>query len=172
MQNSIHTSPNAIFGLFQPWKGSFKARNFEVINGLQHVFEKWVEHYKKFIACQGRRDSYCTSTKFQLRVIRWVNELSKLPLYNLWGSYQTILFLSVVNASSWRFVVYDNVTCLLYNRFTFLTKSQGCTFPICSSALLQCTVWWAAANVNIKTPLFSRRGFACSLTFLYVHISF
>jgi hypothetical protein len=23
-------------------------------NGLQHVFEKWVEHCKKRIACQGR----------------------------------------------------------------------------------------------------------------------
>jgi hypothetical protein len=28
--------------------------DFEVINGLQHVFEKWVERYKKYIACQGR----------------------------------------------------------------------------------------------------------------------
>jgi len=35
-------------------KGSSEARNFEVINGLQHVFEKWVERCKKFIACQGR----------------------------------------------------------------------------------------------------------------------
>jgi hypothetical protein len=26
----------------------------EVINGLQHVFEKWVERCKKCIACQGR----------------------------------------------------------------------------------------------------------------------
>jgi len=25
-----------------------------VINGLQHVFEKWVERCKKCIACQGR----------------------------------------------------------------------------------------------------------------------
>jgi hypothetical protein len=35
-------------------KGSFEARNFEVINGLQHVFEEWVERCKKCIACQGR----------------------------------------------------------------------------------------------------------------------
>jgi hypothetical protein len=35
-------------------KGSSDARNFEVINGLQHVFEKWVERCKKCIACQGR----------------------------------------------------------------------------------------------------------------------
>jgi hypothetical protein len=33
---------------------SSEARNFEVINCLQHVFEKWVEHFKKCIACQGR----------------------------------------------------------------------------------------------------------------------
>jgi hypothetical protein len=31
-----------------------KARNFEVIDGLQHVFEKWVERCKKGIACQRR----------------------------------------------------------------------------------------------------------------------
>jgi hypothetical protein len=29
-------------------------KNFEVINGLQHVFEKWVESCKKCIACHGR----------------------------------------------------------------------------------------------------------------------
>jgi hypothetical protein len=46
--------PHAITGLFQWWKWSSEARNFEVINGLQHVFEKWVERCKKCIACQGR----------------------------------------------------------------------------------------------------------------------
>jgi hypothetical protein len=30
------------------------ARNFEVINGLQHVFEKWLERCKKCITFQGR----------------------------------------------------------------------------------------------------------------------
>jgi hypothetical protein len=40
--------------LFQVWKGSSESRNFEVINGLQHVFEKWVERCKKCIAYQGR----------------------------------------------------------------------------------------------------------------------
>jgi hypothetical protein len=35
-------------------KRSFKARNFEVINDLQHVFEKQVERCKNFIACQGK----------------------------------------------------------------------------------------------------------------------
>jgi hypothetical protein len=35
-------------------KNSSEARNFEVINGLQHVFEKWVESCKKCIAFQGR----------------------------------------------------------------------------------------------------------------------
>jgi hypothetical protein len=53
-QNSIQISLHAISGLFQPRKGSSEARNFEVINGLQHVFEKWVERCKKCIACQGR----------------------------------------------------------------------------------------------------------------------
>jgi hypothetical protein len=45
---------HAISGLFQPRKGSSEARNFEVINGLQHVLEKWVELCKNCIACQGR----------------------------------------------------------------------------------------------------------------------
>jgi hypothetical protein len=36
-QNSILISPLAISGHFQPWKGSSEERNFEVINGLQHV---------------------------------------------------------------------------------------------------------------------------------------
>jgi hypothetical protein len=43
----------AIYGFFQQRKGISKARNFEVINGLQQVFEKWVERCKKCIACQG-----------------------------------------------------------------------------------------------------------------------
>jgi hypothetical protein len=42
------------FWYFQPWKGSSDARNSEVINGLQNVFEKWVERYKECIACRGR----------------------------------------------------------------------------------------------------------------------
>jgi hypothetical protein len=35
-------------------KGALGPRNFEVIDGLHHVFEKWVERCKKCIACQGR----------------------------------------------------------------------------------------------------------------------
>jgi hypothetical protein len=35
-------------------KRELEARNFEVINGPQHFFEKWVERCKKCIACQGR----------------------------------------------------------------------------------------------------------------------
>jgi hypothetical protein len=53
LQNIRHTvqiSPHAISGLFQPWKWSSEARNLEVINGLQHVFEKWVERCKPIIA--------------------------------------------------------------------------------------------------------------------------
>jgi hypothetical protein len=53
-QNWIQISPHAISGLFQPWKGSSEARNVQVINFLQHVFEKWVERCKKCIACRGR----------------------------------------------------------------------------------------------------------------------
>jgi hypothetical protein len=53
-QNSIQISPHAISGLFQPWKGSSRARNFEVTNCLQHIFKKWVEHCKICITCQER----------------------------------------------------------------------------------------------------------------------
>jgi hypothetical protein len=68
-------------GFFRPWKGKSEARNLEVINGLQHFFEKWVELCKKCIAFQGRyfkkRPSPHLHKKFRLRVIRWVHELFK-----------------------------------------------------------------------------------------------
>jgi hypothetical protein len=35
-------------------KRELRGKNFKVVNGLQHVFEKWVERCKKCIACQGR----------------------------------------------------------------------------------------------------------------------
>jgi hypothetical protein len=53
-QNSIQISPHAILGLFKPWKGRSEARNFQVIKGMHHVFENWVERCKKCIACHGR----------------------------------------------------------------------------------------------------------------------
>jgi hypothetical protein len=43
---------HAIHGFFQPRKGRAE-ENFEVINGLQHVFEKWVERCNKCLACRG-----------------------------------------------------------------------------------------------------------------------
>jgi hypothetical protein len=52
--NSGLTPCDFCFFFFQPFKGSSEARNFEVIKGLQQVFEKWVERCKTFIACQGR----------------------------------------------------------------------------------------------------------------------
>jgi hypothetical protein len=52
--NSIQILSHAISGLFQPWKWSCDVINFQVINSLQYVFEKWVERCKKCIACQGR----------------------------------------------------------------------------------------------------------------------
>jgi hypothetical protein len=53
-KNSIKILPHAVSGLFQTRKRSYKARNFKVITGLQHVLEKWVEHCKQCITCQGR----------------------------------------------------------------------------------------------------------------------
>jgi hypothetical protein len=64
-------------------KGSSEARNFEVINCLQHVFEKLVERYEKCIACQGRYFEKETVTappqSSDSRVKRWVHELFKRP---------------------------------------------------------------------------------------------
>jgi hypothetical protein len=52
-------------------------------NGLQNVFEKWVERCKKRIACQGRyfekQTSHQISPKFRLGVRRRVHELFKRP---------------------------------------------------------------------------------------------
>jgi hypothetical protein len=42
------------FWAFPTMKRSSGARNFKVINSLQHVFEKWVERRKKCIDCRGR----------------------------------------------------------------------------------------------------------------------
>jgi hypothetical protein len=52
--HTVHISPHAISELFQPRRGISEARNFEVINGLWHVFEKWVERFKKRIACHTK----------------------------------------------------------------------------------------------------------------------
>jgi hypothetical protein len=54
IQYIVQISLHAISGLFQPGKGNSEARNFEVINGQQHAFEKLLERCKKCIACQGR----------------------------------------------------------------------------------------------------------------------
>jgi hypothetical protein len=42
------------FWAFPTMKRELRGRNFEVINGLEHVFEKWVERCKKCIAFPGR----------------------------------------------------------------------------------------------------------------------
>jgi hypothetical protein len=59
--NPIRTSaiqsrsrPTRFLGFSNHEKWSPEARNLEVINGLQHVFEKWLGRCKKCIACQGR----------------------------------------------------------------------------------------------------------------------
>jgi len=38
---------------FSNEKGTLEARNFEVINGLQHVFKKWVEHVRSTSFVKG-----------------------------------------------------------------------------------------------------------------------
>jgi hypothetical protein len=46
--------PMRLLGFSNHEKGAPKRKNFEVINGLQQVFEKWVERCKKSIVCQGK----------------------------------------------------------------------------------------------------------------------
>jgi hypothetical protein len=90
-QNSIQISPHGISGVFQSWKGSSETRNFEVINGVQHVFEKWVVRCKKGMTYERsyfeKETCHRTSTKFRLRAITWVHELFKRPLYLLTPQY-------------------------------------------------------------------------------------
>jgi hypothetical protein len=65
--------------------GRSEARNFEVMNGLQHVFEKWVELYKKCIACQGRYFGKIKTVTTPLQSsdirLRKVHELFRRPTY-------------------------------------------------------------------------------------------
>jgi hypothetical protein len=42
------------FWTFSTMKRELQGKKFEVINGPQHVFMKWVECCKKCITCQGR----------------------------------------------------------------------------------------------------------------------
>jgi hypothetical protein len=51
-------------------KGAPKLLLNPAANGLQHVFEKWVERCKKCIACQGRYFEKEAVTEFRHGVIR------------------------------------------------------------------------------------------------------
>jgi hypothetical protein len=86
--NTVQISSHAISGLLHPWKRSSEVINFEVINGLQHVFEKWVERCKKCIAYRGRyfeKETVTAPLQLRLWVITWVHELFKRPSYiDLW----------------------------------------------------------------------------------------
>jgi hypothetical protein len=42
------------FWAFPTMKRELRGKKFEVINGLQHFFEKWAECCDKCIACQGK----------------------------------------------------------------------------------------------------------------------
>jgi hypothetical protein len=52
--NSDLPPPLRFLGFSNHEKGVPRQETFGVINGLQHVFEKWVERCKKCITCQGR----------------------------------------------------------------------------------------------------------------------
>jgi hypothetical protein len=46
-------APMRFLGFSNHEKGAPRQKKFEVINGLQHVLQKWVGRCKKCIACQG-----------------------------------------------------------------------------------------------------------------------
>jgi hypothetical protein len=74
--------PPCDFWAFPTMKIHPQGRNFEVINGLQHVLEKWVERCKKCIACQGRYfEKETVTAPPQSSDSEWVHELCKRPLY-------------------------------------------------------------------------------------------
>jgi hypothetical protein len=59
-----------LFQKFVDWQQCAAIMHREAV----YVFQKWMEHWKKCIACQGRylekRDRHRTSTKFRLGVIK------------------------------------------------------------------------------------------------------
>jgi hypothetical protein len=55
-------------------------------NGLQHVFEKWVERCKKCIACQGRYFKNRDSTHLHKMATRWVGYMCKFVIHATWVS--------------------------------------------------------------------------------------
>jgi len=66
-----------------------------VINGLQHVFEKWVERCKKCIACQGRyfeKETVTAPPQSSDSVKMWVPKLWKRPPYYRFKSIISNIF--------------------------------------------------------------------------------
>jgi hypothetical protein len=53
IRRTVQISSHPISGFSNHEKGAFEARNFEVINGLQHVFEEWVERCKNASLAKG-----------------------------------------------------------------------------------------------------------------------
>jgi hypothetical protein len=105
--NPIRTSasqsksrPRAICGLFQ----KCEARNFEVINGLQHVFEKWVERCLKCIACQGRCFEKETVTASQS------NKLSPRTVFGMFEFYVTVTMFFSFSHILWEAVAWNSTS--------------------------------------------------------------
>jgi hypothetical protein len=70
----FRSRPHAISGLFQSWKWSSEARNFEVFNGLQPI-----TFSRSGWSVLRKRDRYRTFTKFWAGVTSWFHELFKRP---------------------------------------------------------------------------------------------
>jgi hypothetical protein len=72
IRTSAIQSRSRLMGFSNHEKGAPRILLKSAANGLKYVFENWMEHCKKCIACQGRyleRDRHRTSTKFRLGII-------------------------------------------------------------------------------------------------------
>jgi hypothetical protein len=76
-------------------------------NGLQHVFEKWVERCKKCIACQGRYWKKRPSPRLH-KVRAWINKVSPRTL-------QTALVFILFEASVYTSYVHAIFVCYFWH---------------------------------------------------------
>jgi hypothetical protein len=131
----FRSQSHAISGLFQSWKVISEARNFDVINGLPHVLEKWVKRCKKCIAYQGRYFEKETVTA-PPQVPTRRNKVCPLTL-------QTALVIR--NSSSLTFC-----SCLIY------TVTHPCFRPSLSCVLTTGFIFrFSIPSVQLKTSCFN-----------------
>jgi len=139
-----------------------------VINGLQHVFEKWVERCKKCIACQGRYFEKETVTAPPLssdsEVIGWIHELFKRPSYfcasgfwkkrviscNLLTSLKTAKRVFLLIKLSIPVVCWASLELGAWPRLSIYLGDGCClTWPLCFKPISPVTILWGWILRNV-----------------------